>query len=235
MTELSNPFNLLDEDTPGSNEPEIEDFTAPSTNTQLSQSWADISEDSDDPLDEFGRDDLPKNTNNTSQPHILPKNNEVLQSIKEADLEWSKKIIIEVKHDVRLYNKETDKLIIEQNTRRLTVIQKRDYDKLKSLIETTRSHRGPNREFMDKEKQRDKIKLANTLLEKCYKDPRTPCTFVYPVARIHARDSKGQTRILTRNEIFKASNCYFEIGDIICDMNNLSKDSENNAPVNQSK
>jgi hypothetical protein len=229
MTELSNPFDLLDEDTPGSLNPEIQTLPTSSTQTQLAQSWADISEDSDDPLDEFGHDNSPSNI--VPQPHSSPKSralalpttpaltNQVSQSIKSADLEWAKKTTIEVKHDVRLYDKVTDQLTIQQNTRKLTVIQKRDYDKLKSLIETTRSHRGPNREFMDKEKQRDKIKLANTLLEKCYKDPRTPCTFVYPVARIHARDSKGQTRILTRNEIFKASNCYFEIGDIVCSMN----------------
>jgi hypothetical protein len=218
MTELSNPFDLLDEDTPGSLNPEISTLPTSSAQPQLSQSWADISEDSDDPLDEFGNDNSPPLFNITPQPHS-PKNTPISQSIKSADLEWAKKISIKVKHDIRLYDKTTDQLTIHQNTRTLTVIQKRDYDKLKSLIDTTRTHRGPNREFMDKEKQRDKIKLANTLLEKCYKDPRTPCTFVYPVARIHVRDSKGQTRILTRNEIFKASNCYFEIGDIICSMN----------------
>lgn len=225
MTELSNPFDLLNEDIVGSNDAEPKDLTSPESQKQLPQAWADMSEDSDDPLDEFGNDDSPHNTDITSHPHLPTKKSEVSQSIKEADLEWSKKIVIEVKHDVRSYDKETDKLTIEQNTRRLTVIQKRDYDKLKSLIETTRTHRGPNREFMDKEKQRDKIKLANTLLEKCYKDPRTPCTFVYPVARIHVRDNKGQTRILTRNEIFKASNCFFEIGDIVCNMDKPSIDS----------
>lgn len=222
MTETSNPFDLLDEDTAGSNETKTNHIE----NNELSQlsakAWADIADDNDDPLDEFGDESSAeeKVLDLVTEKKIEP----ISQSLKEADLEWAKKMVIEISHDIRLYNKETDKLTIERNTRRLSVIQKRDYDKLKSLVEGLRTHRGANREVVDKEKQRDKIKLANSLLEKCYKDPRQPCTFVYPVARVHVRDSKGQIRILTRNEVFKASNCYFEIGDIVCDMN---KDSGN--------
>ena len=112
MTELSNPFDLLNEDIAGSNDAEPKDLTSPESQKQLPQAWADMSEDSDDPLDEFGNDDSQHNTDTTSHPHLPTKKNEVSQSIREADLEWSKKIVIEVKHDVRSYDKETDKLTI---------------------------------------------------------------------------------------------------------------------------
>lgn len=178
--------------------------------------WADME---DDPLDEFGCDDS-KESEAEKEPAIVAKK-EIPTATSQADLEWTMKRNISVTHDVRFYDKEKNELTVQQNTRQLTVIKKRDYDKLKSLIEGTRTHRGANKDILDRYNQESKIKLANSLLGMCYKDPRQPCTFVYPIARIHMRNGEGQTRILTRNEVYKASKCYFEIGDIVCEMGPL--------------
>jgi hypothetical protein len=213
-TELNAPDNLEDDHLP---EPEIKHIdNGPGLKGAQGLSWADME---DDPLDEFGCDDS-KESEAEKEPAIVAKK-EIPTATSQADLEWAMKRNISVTHDVRFYDKEKNELTVQQNTRQLTVIKKRDYDKLKSLIERTRTHRGVNKDVFDRYNQESKIKLANSLLGMCYKDPRQPCTFVYPIARIHMRNGEGQTRILTRNEVYKASKCYFEIGDIVCDMGPL--------------
>jgi hypothetical protein len=213
-TELNAPDNLEDDHLP---EPEIKHIdNGPGLKGAQGLSWADME---DDPLDEFGCDDS-KESEAEKEPAIVTKK-EIPTATSQADLEWAMKRNISVTHDVRFYDKEKNELTVQQNTRQLTVIKKRDYDKLKSLIERTRTHRGVNKDVFDRYNQESKIKLANSLLGMCYKDPRQPCTFVYPIARIHMRNGEGQTRILTRNEVYKASKCYFEIGDIVCDMGPL--------------
>jgi hypothetical protein len=207
------------------------------------QSWADMEDMDDDPLDEFGcgeedrasDDFLPEVTcppvrKQTIEPsgRSLATSANDLTILIEADLAWAKKTTIEVTHDVRVYNKETNELKVQQNVRQLNVVAKRDYDKRKELVDKTRTHRGPNRDVVDAEKQETKIKLANSLLKMCYKDPRQPCTFVYPVARIYVLDKDRQTRILTRNEVFRGASCYFEIGDQICDMTTLPQPVQSN-------
>jgi hypothetical protein len=238
MAEFSNPFDLLNDvdesEISGSEESELDtsgdlktDIPAEPKIEPIENSrglwgaqgpiaWADME---DDPLDEFGCDDSKESEAEKEQVIVAKK--EIPTATSQADLEWAMKRNISVTHDVRFYDKEKNELTVQQNIRQLTVIKKRDYDKLKSLIERTRTHRGVNKDVFDRYNQESKIKLANSLLGMCYKDPRQPCTFVYPIARIHMRNGEGQTRILTRNEVYKASKCYFEIGDIVCEMGPL--------------
>jgi hypothetical protein len=137
--------------------------------------------------------------------------------MRALDEELSRFREIKITHNVRVFNKDTSEFTNQTNTRKLRVVSKRDYEHLRALIELYKSHRGPNRDRYDHNEQQAKIKLTNSLMEMCYKDPdlRHPCTFWYPVVIIHVRNKEGETRVLTRNEVHKGSSCFFECSDII--------------------
>jgi hypothetical protein len=139
------------------------------------------------------------------------------EAMQVLDKELERKREIEITHNVRVFNKETGEFTNQTNTRKLRVMSKRNYEHLRELIDRFKSHRGPNRDRYDHREQQAKIKLTNSLMEMCYKDPdpKHPCTFWYPVVIIHVRNQEGETRVLTRNEVHKGSSCFFECSDII--------------------
>ena len=139
------------------------------------------------------------------------------EAMRALDEELSRSREIKITHNVRVFNKDTSEFTNQTNTRKLRVVSKRDYEHLRGLIDRFKSHRGPNRDRYDHHEQQAKIKLTNSLMEMCYKDPdpRHPCTFWYPVVIIHVRNKEGETRVLTRNEVHKGSSCFYEVSDII--------------------
>lgn len=194
---MSNRFNILS----------IDDEVLEEDNMILkpqTKRWADYSDDEDDNNEKNNK----YQENNDSKDKILTKEDiENIKKLKDFDIELSKLTQLSVIHDVRKYNKEDGSVITTQNTRILKVVGKQTYDSLKHLIGKFKTHRNDSFNFKE---QQDKIKLANQLLEWCYKDPKVPRCFVYPVAIIHT--SNGKT--ITRNEVDKKSKSQFSISDI---------------------
>lgn len=193
---MNNRFNILSIDNEVLEDEDI------SSNTSLSKlqtkRWADYSDDEDNNEDE----------NDEQKDKILTRDDiETMKKLKQFDIELSKLTQLSVVHDVRKYNKEDGRVTTTQNTRILKVVGKQTYDSLKHLIGKFRTHRGNTFNFKE---QQDKIKLANQLLEWCYKDPKVPRCFVYPVAIIHTTNGKT----ITRNEVDAKSKSQFSISDI---------------------
>ncbi len=195
--------------------------TAPVRTRLFATSWADAED--EDPIDEFPP--LAKTEVNTSfvkpltgAAHAAPREATAAQpkvdmseaekqAWKAFDLALSKKRSLEVTHAVRVYNKETKEVSTAKNTRTFRVVSKSAYDSLRRLIGKFRTHTGDKVNFRE---QADKIKMANSLMEICFKDPKQPCCFIYPVVIIHLESGKT----LTRNEIHKGSRCLFDVSDI---------------------
>jgi hypothetical protein len=129
------------------------------------------------------------------------------QAWKTFDHSLSNKRELEVIHNVRVYNKDTKEVTTEKNTRKFRVVSKSVYDGFRKIISKYRTHNGNRINYHE---QVEKIKLANSLMEIAFKDPKVPCCYVYPVIIITLESGKT----LTRNEVHKGSKCFFEVSDI---------------------
>jgi hypothetical protein len=120
----------------------------------------------------------------------------------------SKLKTLSVTHNVRVYNKATGEVALEKNTRTFNVVSKDTYKGFADMIRKYKTHH-PETGRCSWRDQASKIKLTNSLMKMCYKEPNQAC-FVYPVAIIYL---KGDNT-LTRNEVMPDSKCYFEVSDI---------------------
>lgn len=185
-------------------------------------SWADAEEENDSELNLHAGKSEPENSHseakeNNSKPKRLlnpPKKQVDKAAIRELDASLKSKIEIEIPYKSRVFDKETGKYQEVTNTRVLRVVSQQHYNQLQKLISGYKTHRGPNGEYVDAEKQKTKIKLANELLKCCAKDKNEPCCFVYAVAAIHTRDRAGNKKVTIRNEVYPTSRCYFECDDL---------------------
>lgn len=194
---MNNRFDILSID-----DEVLEDISSNNVLSKLqTKRWADYSD------DEENEDEKDDNKDEQKDKISTKDDIETMKQLKQFDIELCKLTQLSVVHDVRKYNKEDGSVTTSQHTRILKVVSKQTYDSLKHLIGKFKTHRGDTFNFKE---QQDKIKLANQLLEWCYKDPKVPRCFVYPVAIIHT--SNGKT--ITRNEVDKKSKSRFSISDI---------------------
>jgi len=114
---------------------------------------------------------------------------------------------INIEYTVRSLDKETGETKKTVNVRTLKVVSKAMYDSYRTLINKYTTHSGTR---VDYREQASKIKVANSLMEMAYKDPKIPYCFIYAVANIHMRDN----RLLTRNIVTPGSKCYFDVSHL---------------------
>lgn len=187
----TNPFALLSDETDNQQDrlsvENIEASRKPIHSKFSEKNWADYSDEEKEDIDQEDAQDE-KQVEKIAKTYTTP----------------TSKLVIE--HDVRIYDKTTGSVTVKKNFRNLNVVSKSSYENLKKLISKFKTHvKGVNYN-----EQKDKIKFANQLLTWCYRDPKIPNCFVYPVAIIEV--SHGKT--ITRNEVKIGSTAHFTISDI---------------------
>lgn len=183
-------------------------ITTPTVSRLFDTNWADAED--EDPIGEHtsSSSHVPSVSANQSQIKTDQVGTvEEKKAWKAFDERLSKLRELLVTHKAREYNKETKEVIVKQITRSFRIVSKSTYESLRRLIDGFKTHKGT---FVNRREQSDKIKMTNTLMEMCYKDTNQPCCFMYPVCILHI----GNGRTLTRNEVHKGSQCYFEVSDI---------------------
>lgn len=120
-----------------------------------------------------------------------------VENIRNFDKQLSVLKSIEITHNVIYDDRKTGKSLSYKNLRVLRVSTKDYYDNLLKLIKFYKPIKSDG--WVDFKTQKSKIDTANALLEICYKDPKIPCCFVYPIAVLET--DEGETII--RNHIYK--------------------------------
>jgi hypothetical protein len=170
-------------------------------------SWADASD--EDPLDDPFEHDFPtlgaeaKTAGRAGKLEVevetvggvkVQMTEEEKKAFREFDLTLGKLKTIEIAHNARVPDPETGEMVNGTRTRRFRVVSKDLFMHFKRLVDSYKTHKG---EVVNYENQSKKAKLANELMDMCYKNSEIPCCFEYPVVHITTRDGK----ILTRNRI----------------------------------
>lgn len=171
-------------------------------------SWADAEEEDSNDSD--------KTSQSKEQPGRFLNHSKVAADKKTRELDARLKTLIQIAipYKSHVFDKESGKYQEVAKTRVLRVISQQYYEQLQRLIGGYRTHRGPNGGYVDAEKQKTKIKLANELLQCCAKDKNKKCCFLYAIAIIHTTDKEGNSKKIVRNEIQSTSRCYFECDDM---------------------
>jgi hypothetical protein len=166
------------------------------------KAWADLIE-NDDKTDD-NQDD--KTDDNQDDKEVLTEE-QYKQKLKEREKQLSRLTSISISYT----NNYGDTF-----NRTLQIVQQSEYEKRKKLIEKMKSH--PSRGY-DKDQQKGKIKLANSLMSWCHRGSR-PGQFIYPVASIHLRPKVGESNIryLIRDVVDPDTRCFFEITDMVYSM-----------------
>lgn len=201
MSSDKNPFCCLDEG--DKNESSIE----PKQSRLFTSSWADSE---DDPF-EVAFPPLNKETEQVpNKTHVLdsqeePRSNTDLEAKKWADYDkyLSLSKTVNITHNVKVYNRSTKESSTIKNVRTLKITTKENYMNLYKLAGRYKPLKANG--YFDRKDQKDKIDVANTLLNLAYKDPKIPCCFIYPVVIIELDNGKT----ITRNEIRPGSKCNF--------------------------
>lgn len=178
-------------------------------------SWADMSENDDYIVD------FPSLTSDPKQSLIdqqkleddkqLQKEKIEQDIIKQQEKEINSKLqnmkTIVIKRVAKHFNKETNKLEYVDQVRTLKVVSSDHFNRTSQLISRYKTH---TKSGFDRKAQNDKISLTNSLLEWCYKDPRST-SFIYCCVKIHTRN--GNT--LVREQINKGSDSPFFLEEFI--------------------
>lgn len=216
-----NTFNVLsfDSDTePHTPEPVVTKKTVPSAPKALPaqrKAWADYSSDEEDdddidfpafepnkPLnDAIAENDIKQKAAEELTAAIVKKEEEakdaqIIKSLKKTKT-------VSVTRTIRSFNKEKNSLETSDKTRTFTVMTSEMFNNTKRLISRYNTHPKSGYDF---HAQRDKIKLANSLMQWCYLDPSSRC-FIYCSARLFLQDGNE----LVRDYIKPGSSCPFEM------------------------
>lgn len=186
---------------------------APKKSSGFSKSWADYSDD-EEPIP-FSLESGGKGAEEDSDSSGHGKDSSESSSSGSAeqkarqrafDFELGRLRQIKVIHTMKVFDKGSNSFVSSQKERVLRVVSQSHYEGLKLLIGRYRTH---NNDSFVRSEQETKIKLANALMEVAYKNPKIPCSFVYPVVVIHLAGG----RTIVRNQVRPGSSSYFEVVD----------------------
>jgi len=181
---------------------------APKKSSGFSKSWADISDDEDPVPFSLESDGKSEEGSSTSVHDEDSSSVSAEQKARQRnfDFELSRLRQIKVVHTMKAFDKASDSFVSLNKERILRVVSQSHYEGLKLLIGKYKTHKNDS---FDKSEQETKIKLANALMEIAYKNPKIPCSFVYPVVIIHLAGG----RTIVRNQVRPGSSSYFEVVD----------------------
>lgn len=147
-----------------------------------------------------------------NKPEVEPSN----KFSEESDDKSLSDFYLSTKQQIKINYTISKKENNETFERTFNVVSRRTYENFKKLIMRYKTHKN---EKVNWEEQKNKIKLANSLMSMCYKDSSQKCTFIYPVVIITLRNGKT----LTKNYIREDSGLQFTINDIVYNMNKKSE------------
>lgn len=186
---------------------------APKKSSGFSKSWADCSDD-EEPVPfslESGGKSAEEDSGASGSGKDSSESSSSVSAEQKArrrafDFELGRLRQIKVVHTMKVFDKGSDSFVSLEKERVLRVVSQAHYEGLKLLIGKYRTH---NNDGFVRSEQETKIKLANALMEVAYKNPRIPCSFVYPVVVIHLAGG----RTIVRNKVMAGSSSYFEVVD----------------------